>query len=116
MEVAGIQTLHFYGLTVYPLPRHWSRSGDALMNPLDLVNLMPLMDLTSGRPEVVVGLIDSPVVADHPDLPSENLRAMPGKVSSFCAQSNSAACMHGTFNAGEFYRHPPSLGHSSYSL
>jgi hypothetical protein len=29
--------------------------------PLDVVNLTPLMELTSGRPEVMIGLIDGKV-------------------------------------------------------
>jgi hypothetical protein len=35
------------------------------MVPLDLVKLTPLMARTSGRPEVLVGLIDGPVARDH---------------------------------------------------
>lgn len=70
------------------------------MNHLDLVNLTPLMELTSGRPEVMVGLIDGPVVMSHPDLENENIREIPGKLPGTCAQSSSAACMHGTFVAG----------------
>lgn len=38
------------------------------MNALDLVNLRPLMAVTEGRPEIVVGLVDGPVVIDHPYL------------------------------------------------
>jgi hypothetical protein len=33
---------------------------------LDLVNLTPLMELTSGRPEIVIGLVDGPVVISFP--------------------------------------------------
>ena len=36
------------------------------MTPLDLVRLTPLMDRTSGRPDVIIGLIDGPVVVGHP--------------------------------------------------
>lgn len=70
------------------------------MLPLDLVRLTALMELTSGRAETRVGLIDGPVAMDHPDLASDNIRALPGKLSSACALDNSAACMHGTFVAG----------------
>ena len=54
-----------------------SRSPDSTRetkasNVLDLVNLNPLMELTSGRPEIVIGLVDGPVVIIHPDLPGEN--------------------------------------------
>jgi subtilisin family serine protease len=69
-------------------------------NVLDLVNLTPLMELTSGRPEVIIGLIDGPVLIDHPELESENVREIPSTISSTCAQANSLACMHGTFVAG----------------
>jgi len=67
---------------------------------LDLVELRPLMELTSGRPEIVIGLIDGPVVIGHPDLASENVREIPGRIDGRCAQASSLACMHGTFVAG----------------
>ncbi len=70
------------------------------MNPLDLINLKPLMEFTSGRPEVVIGLIDGPVAIDHPDLASEHIREIPGTLSGTCSIANSAACTHGTFVAG----------------
>jgi subtilisin family serine protease len=70
------------------------------MNPLDIVNLTALMELTSGKPEIKVGLIDGPVVINHPDLVSENIREIPGTLSGTCAQAASTACMHGTFVAG----------------
>src|ERR1700757_508893 len=70
------------------------------MNHLDLVNLRALMKITSGSGEIIVGLIDGPVVMNHLDLVSENIREIPGKISGTCAQASSAACMHGTFVAG----------------
>jgi subtilisin family serine protease len=70
------------------------------MHPLDLVKLTQLMELTSGRPEVRIGLIDGPVAIDHPDLASENIRELPSKVSGSCTTANSIACVHGTFVAG----------------
>ena len=70
------------------------------VSPLDLVKLTPLMKLTSGRPEVTVGLIDGPVAMDHPDLAGENIREVPGGLAGSCARASSAACMHGTFVAG----------------
>jgi len=69
-------------------------------NILDLVNLTPLMELTSGRPEIVIGLVDGPVVVGHPDLAGENVREIPGRIDGACAQASSLACMHGTFVAG----------------
>lgn len=70
------------------------------MNLLDLVKLTPLMELTSGRPEITVGLIDGPVVMNHIGLSSENIREVPGKLAGTCAQASSTACKHGTFVAG----------------
>jgi subtilisin family serine protease len=77
----------------------WNRKSST-MNHLDLVKLTALMELTSGRPEIMVGLIDGPVLMNHPDLVGENVREIPGKLSGTCAQASSAACMHGTFVAG----------------
>ena len=70
------------------------------MNHLDLVKLTSLMQLTYGRPEVVVGLIDGLVAMNHPDLASQNIREIPGSLQKTCVQTTSAACMHGTFIAG----------------
>ena len=70
------------------------------MKSLDLVKLTALMEITSGRAETMVGLIDGPIVRDHPDLVGENIRDIPGKTNSQCTQANEAACTHGTFVAG----------------
>jgi subtilisin family serine protease len=70
------------------------------MNPLDLVKLTALMERSGGRPEIVVGLIDGPVVIDHAELMSENIRKVPGRPRGVCAQTSSTACLHGTFVAG----------------
>jgi subtilisin family serine protease len=70
------------------------------MNPLDLVKLTALMERTSGIPQVKIGLIDGPVVIQHPDLAGEHLRQIPGNNGVTCTQANSTACLHGTFVAG----------------
>jgi subtilisin family serine protease len=70
------------------------------MNPLDVVTLTPLMERTSGRREIVIGLLDGPVAVTHPDLMGANLREIPGKQSGTSAQASSTACLHGTFVAG----------------
>ena len=38
------------------------------MGPLELVKLDRLMERSSGRSEIVIGLIDGPVAMNHPDL------------------------------------------------
>jgi subtilisin family serine protease len=58
------------------------------------------MERATGSPEVKIGLIDGPVVTQHPDLAGERLREMPGKNGATCTQANSTACLHGTFVAG----------------
>lgn len=70
------------------------------MDPLSLVKLKGLMELTSGRAEVMVGLIDGPVVINHADLATENIREVPGSPAGSCSRASSPACVHGTFVAG----------------
>jgi subtilisin family serine protease len=65
-------------------------------DPLKLVELAALMERTSGRREIVIGLIDGPVAMDHPNFAGENIRGFPGN----CTHPTSIACMHGTFIAG----------------
>ena len=70
------------------------------MDPLNVVRLAALMDRTLGRPEISVGLIDGPVLLNHPNLATHNIREIPGKIPGTCAHAQSTACMHGTFVAG----------------
>jgi subtilisin family serine protease len=70
------------------------------MGPLDVVNLTALMERTSGRAEIKVGLIDGPVAMDHPDLAGQNIREVARKLAGSCSRASSLACMHGTFVAG----------------
>lgn len=70
------------------------------MDVLDLVNLRPLMARNSGKPEIVIGLLDGPVARDHPDLTGAPIRELSGSYGGACARSGSLACQHGTFVAG----------------
>jgi subtilisin family serine protease len=58
------------------------------------------MALTSGRVDVIVGLLDGPVARDHPELASERIQGIPKGEDGGCAQASSSACLHGTFVAG----------------
>ena len=69
-------------------------------SPLDLVNLPSLMALTSGRPEIRIGLVDGPIALNHPDLTTQNIHFVGERTSSTRARVNSDACRHGTFVAG----------------
>jgi subtilisin family serine protease len=73
---------------------------DGLNEARRLVGLPALMDVTAGIPEVCVALVDGPVARDHPDLATENVRALPGRTSSECGKPASIACKHGTLVAG----------------
>jgi subtilisin family serine protease len=68
--------------------------------PMELVKLTALMERTSGNPEVKIGLIDGPVVTQHPDLAAAHLHQVGGPNGAACTQPNSTACVHGTFIAG----------------
>jgi subtilisin family serine protease len=70
------------------------------MRPLELVRLTPLMADGLGAPEVKIGLIDGPVVIDHPDLAAGRVEQIVGPMSGRCSRVDSAACRHGTFVAG----------------
>src|SRR5688572_12353690 len=70
------------------------------MSPLDSVRLSNLMALTSGNPEISVGLIDGPVDLNHPSLHGRNIRSISMQSGGACAQVNNGACMHGTFVTG----------------
>jgi subtilisin family serine protease len=70
------------------------------MGPLDLVQLTALMDRTSGRPEISIGLIDGPVALNQPDLVGASIHEVPGKLKGTCNRADTSACSHGTFVAG----------------
>jgi subtilisin family serine protease len=70
------------------------------MTPLDLVALTPLINRTSGRADVTIGLIDGPVAMDHPELATDRIRKLSANGDASCAQTDSMACFHGTFVAG----------------
>ncbi len=72
----------------------------APMPPLEQVRLAPLMLRTSGRPEILVALIDGPVLMAPPGLWTANLRQLGRPLPATCSHPSSSACLHGTFVAG----------------
>jgi len=70
------------------------------MKPLDQIKLGSLMRATSGRPEVVVGVIDGLVDLDHPAFQGVHIRGARHDRAIACNIANSIACSHGTFIAG----------------
>jgi subtilisin family serine protease len=67
---------------------------------LRLVGLLELMNMSAGNPDLIVALIDGPVDVHHPDLVSENMRVLPGRIGATCTSPESVACNHGTYVAG----------------
>jgi hypothetical protein len=63
------------------------------------MRLTPLME-SSGRPDLLIGLVDGPVDQSHPDLVKERIRELPGTLGGQCVNASSTACAHGTFVAG----------------
>ena len=70
------------------------------VDALDQVMLPPLMAITDGSENVVIGLIDGPVDAHHPGLATARLRKLASVSNPPCSLVGSAACRHGTFVAG----------------
>ena len=70
------------------------------MSVFDLVKLTPLLGISSGRPGIMLGLVDGPVAMNHPDLASGSIREVKVTGGSPCTRVNSTACLHGTFVAG----------------
>jgi subtilisin family serine protease len=70
------------------------------MYPLQLVMLPPLMAITGGSEEIIIGLVDGPVATGHPGLAGARLRQLASAQNPLCSLVTSAACRHGTFVAG----------------
>jgi subtilisin family serine protease len=70
------------------------------MEPLELIKLRSLMPLSSGSPELVIGVIDGPVNFEHPAFHDSKIRTVKDFQLSACKSASSIACMHGTFVAG----------------
>jgi subtilisin family serine protease len=70
------------------------------MDPLEQVKLRSLMAISTGTPEVVIGLIDGPIDFKHIAFQSSNIKTVKNSQYAACRSADSIACMHGTFIAG----------------
>jgi subtilisin family serine protease len=70
------------------------------MDPLNQTWLQPLMNISSGHPDVVIGVIDGPVDLDHPALHLSKIKTIRDSQFKACKNASSIACSHGTFIAG----------------
>ena len=73
---------------------------NAYMDPLDQVKLRPLMNISKGIPEIVIGVIDGPVDFSHPAFEGSRITTVNDSQLVACKEESSIACMHGTFVAG----------------
>jgi subtilisin family serine protease len=70
------------------------------MDPLKLVKLPSLMAISTGTPEIVIGLVDGPIDFNHSAFQSANITTVKNSQYAACRSAGSLACMHGTFIAG----------------
>jgi len=68
-------------------------------DPLTFVGLTHLMQVTSGLPDVIVGLIDGPVATHLPAFADATLRDLSAGDATSCSDRSDLACTHGTFVA-----------------
>jgi subtilisin family serine protease len=70
------------------------------MDPLEQVKLHSLMAISTGKPEIVIGLIDGPIDFNHSAFQGSNITTVKDSQYAACRSANSIACIHGTFIAG----------------
>jgi hypothetical protein len=74
--------------------------SESAINPLKQVRLDVLMNVTSGNPQITIGLIDGPVNFAHPAFQRSNIRTVRDSQFSECKSANSLAGLHGTIKTG----------------
>ena len=70
------------------------------MDPLRQIRLDSVMEISSGSPNVAIGLIDGPIDYNHLAFQGSKIRAVNASQLAACNAANSIACRHGTFVAG----------------
>lgn len=70
------------------------------MDSLNLTGLQSLMNISSGDPNIVIGIIDGPLDLNHPAFQDSNIKTVRDSQVDACKNTTSIACSHGTFIAG----------------
>lgn len=70
------------------------------MDPLNQIGLKSLMNVSSGDPDIVIGIIDGPVDLNHPAFQNSHIKTVRDSQVGVCKNATSIACSHGTFVAG----------------
>jgi subtilisin family serine protease len=71
-----------------------------MLDPLRQTGLQSLMNLSSGNPDIVIGVIDGPVDFSHPAFQGSKIRTIKNSQLAACKNASDIACIHGTFIAG----------------
>jgi len=70
------------------------------MDPLALIKIGNLMNITKGDPHITIGLIDGPVDLGHPAFEGSIIKTVTESHFAECKSADSISCRHGTFIAG----------------
>ena len=70
------------------------------MDPLNQTGLPSLMNISSGDPNIIIGIIDGPVDLNHPAFHDSNIKTPRDLQVVACRNATNIACSHGTFIAG----------------
>ncbi len=67
---------------------------------LEQINIAKLLNETKGNPELIIAMIDGPVNTRHPAFAQASINNLENPEFIVCQNTDSLACMHGTFIAG----------------
>jgi subtilisin family serine protease len=70
------------------------------MDPLAQTQLLSLMNISRGHPDIAIGVIDGPIDFDHPAFQGSKIRAVRESQLVACKKANDIACAHGTSVTG----------------
>jgi subtilisin family serine protease len=70
------------------------------MDPLELIGLSTVLNISRGSPDVSIGLIDGPLDFTHPSFRNSKIRTVKESEYVACRKADSISCLHGTFVAG----------------
>jgi subtilisin family serine protease len=70
------------------------------MNPLAQTRLLSLMKISSGHPDIKIGVIDGPVDFSHSAFQESRIKTVKDSQLGVCKNASNISCTHGTFVAG----------------
>jgi subtilisin family serine protease len=70
------------------------------MDPLSQIRLSSILNISSGNPDIKIGLVDGPLDYTHKAFQGSRIRAVKESQLAACKSASSIACRHCTFVAG----------------